>query len=120
MWPLARLRSGETTHNFALRIDLQNAAGDRVGHVKGVVWSEHQAKGTSKFPLPQKPAIPVEDLDARILPIADIDQVAINHDRVGRIELSGAGALHSPAHQHIAVLVELEHPRIPVAISHEN
>src|SRR5260370_17930480 len=113
---LARLRSGETTHDFALRIDLQNAPGNSVGHIKGVVWGEHQAKWTPKFPLPQKPAIPVEDLDTRILPVADIDQVAINHDGVGGVELSRAGTLHSPAKQFIAVLVKLQHPRIPVTI----
>src|SRR5712692_4636633 len=116
MWSLPGLRSGETAHDFALRIDLQNAAGDSVGHIKGMVWGQHQAKWTPQFPLPQKPAIPVEDLDAGILPVANIDQVAINHDRVGSVELSGAGSLHSPAKQFIAVLVELQYPRIPVAI----
>src|SRR5713101_1768828 len=116
IWSLPRRRPGETAHDFALRIDLQNAAGDSVGHIKGVVWGQHQAKWTPKFPLPQKPAIPVEDLDARILPVADVNQVAINHDRVGSVELSRPGALHSPAKQFIAVFVELQHPRIPVAI----
>src|SRR6266852_7165014 len=116
MWSLAGLRSSETAHNFAIRIDLQNAAGDSVGHIKGVVWGQHQAKWAPKFPLPQKPAIPVEDLDAGILPVANVDQVAINHDRVWSVELSRPGALHSPTKQFIAVLVELQHPRIPVAI----
>src|SRR5260370_5079884 len=116
MWSLAGLRSSETAHNFAIRIDIQNAAGESVGHIKGAVWGQHQAKWAPKFPLPQKPAIPVEDLDAGILPVANIDQVAINHDRVWSVELSRPGALHSPAKQFIAVLVELQHPRIPVAI----
>src|SRR6266852_1621728 len=71
MWSLAGLRSSETAHNFAIRIDLQNAAGDSVGHIKGAVWGQYQAKWTPKLPLPQKPAIPVEDLDARILSVPD-------------------------------------------------
>ena len=33
--PLARLRSGETAHDFALSIDLQNAAGDSVNATVG-------------------------------------------------------------------------------------
>jgi hypothetical protein len=60
-----------------------------------VVWGEHRAKWAPNFPLPQEPAIPIEDLDAGILPVANIDQVAINHDRVGSVELPRPSALHS-------------------------
>jgi hypothetical protein len=44
--------------------------------------------------LPQEPAIPIEDLDAGILPVANIDQVAINHDRVGSVELPRPSAVY--------------------------
>lgn len=87
MWSLAGLRSGETAHDFGLRIDLQNAAGDSVGHIKRVVWGQHRAKWTAKFPLPQKPPIPVEDPDARrilppggVLPGSFHESLILRHD----------------------------------------
>src|SRR5947208_11057087 len=73
-----------------------------------------------KAPLPQEPAISVEDLDARILAVAHVDEVTINHDRMGSVELPWPADLHSPTKQRSAVLVELQHPRIPVAICNVN
>src|SRR5436305_255550 len=39
---------------------------------------------------------------------------------MGSVELSRPGTLHSPTQQRSAVLVELQHPRIPVAIGNVN
>src|SRR5439155_1560709 len=47
-------------------------------------------------------------------------EVTINHDRMGSVELSRPATLHSPTQQRPAVLVELQHPRIPVAIRNVN
>src|SRR5229473_3423165 len=110
--PLARLRSRETAQHLALGIDLQDTARYGVGHVQEVVGSDHQAKGMPEFPLPQEAPAGIEDLDARVLPVTDIDEITVNGDGMGGVELSRPGALHSPARQHIAVLVELQHPRI--------
>ena len=87
--PLARLRSRETAQDSALRIDLQDAPGYGVAHIKDVVRRDDKAKGMPKAPLPQEPTISVEDLDACILTVAYVDEVTINHDRMGSVELSG-------------------------------
>src|SRR5712691_9795163 len=118
--PLARLRSRETAQHLALGIDLQDTARYGVGHVQEVVGSDHQAKGMPEFPLPQEAPAGIEDLDARVLPVTDIDEITVNGDGMRGVELSRPGALHSPAQQLIAVLVELQHPRIPVAIRDVN
>jgi len=118
--PLARLRSRETAQDSALRIDLQDAPGYGVAHIKDVVRRDDKAKGMPKAPLPQEPTISVEDLDACILTVAYVDEVTINHDRMGSVELSRPGTFHSPTKQRSAILVELQHPRIPVAICNVN
>src|SRR5437870_13833403 len=77
-------------------------------------------KGCPGLHLSQEPAISVEDLDACILTVAYVDEVTINHDCMVSVELSRPGTLHSPTKQRPAVLVELQHPRIPVAICNVN
>jgi hypothetical protein len=81
--PFAWFRSRETAQNSALRVDLQDAPGYGVAHIKDVVRREDKAKRMPWAPLPQELAISVEDLDARILTVAYVDEVAINHDRMG-------------------------------------
>lgn len=71
---LAWLRSHETAHDFALRIDLQDASGYGIAHIKDVVWRHDKAKQMSQAPLPQELAISIEDLDACILTVAYIDE----------------------------------------------
>src|SRR5438445_11447946 len=77
-------------------------------------------KGCPGLHLSQEPAISVADLDACILTVAYVDEVTINHDRMGSVELSRSGTLHSPTKQRSAVLVKLQHSRIPVAICNVN
>lgn len=105
--PLAFLRAPETAQDSALRVDLQDAPGYRVAHIKDVFRRDHKAKGMPQAPLPQKPAIPVEDLNACILTVAYVDEVTIDHDRMRSVELSRPSALHSPTKQRAAELVEL-------------
>jgi hypothetical protein len=40
-----------------------------------------------KTPLLQEPAIPVEDLDARVLAVTYVDSLTINHDGMRLIEV---------------------------------
>ena len=107
--PPARLRSGETAQDSALRIDLQDTPSYGVAHVEEVVRREDKAKGMPKSPLPQElaisVAISVEDLDACVLAIAHVDQVTINCDRMGSVELPRPGTLHPPPKQRPAVVV---------------
>src|SRR5215469_5060372 len=83
-----------------------------------MVPRDHQTKRMPKAPLPQEPPTRVKDLDPRVLSVAHIDEIAIYRNRVWCVELSRPTTLHSPSKQLIAILVELQHPRIPVTISH--
>jgi hypothetical protein len=110
--PLARLHARETAQDSALRIDLQDTPSYGVAHVEEVVRREDKAKGMPKSPLPQELAISVEDLDACVLPVAHLDQVTINCDRMGSCRTARPGTLYPPPKQRPAVLVELQNPRI--------
>src|SRR6516165_1775157 len=81
-----------------------------------MIRAEHQAVGMAKLPLLQILPICIEDLNAGIVSIANIDQIAVDHDGVRQVELSRTVALHSPAEQRVAILIELHHPRIAVTI----
>src|SRR5262249_2504432 len=100
--PFPRRPSRERAHGLAFGVDLQDAARDRVGHVEEMVGGDRQAEGMPEPPLPQKAAARVEDLDPGILPVADVDEVAVDRDRVRCVELSGAGAFHAPAEERVA------------------
>jgi hypothetical protein len=109
MWALAWLRPSENADDFAVTVDFHNAPCYGVSHIKEVVWAERKAIRIAELSLPQEAPIGVKDLDAGVLAVADVHQIAVNHDGVRSIELSWPGALHSPAKQFIAVLVEFQH-----------
>src|SRR5437899_8677011 len=67
-------------------------------------------------PFAQVPPTGIENLNAGVLAVTDIDHIAVDHNSVRQIKLSGTSALHSPAHQRITIFVELQNARVAVAI----
>src|SRR6266568_8436347 len=80
-------RAAQRAHDLAVAVDFENAARDRIGHVHKVIGSDNQTEGMAESPFSEKPSVEVEDLDSRVLPVAHIDEIAVNRDRVGRIKL---------------------------------
>ena len=71
-------------------------------------------------PLVQVVAVLVEDLDARVGTVGDIDAIlAINRNPVDRIELARSRARLAPLEQVFAILVKFHHTRIAVAVADE-
>ena len=59
----------------------------------------------------------IEDLDAVVFAVAHVDRaLRIDRDRVRRVELARLGPLLAPVEQVLAVLRELHHARVPVAV----
>ena len=89
-----------------------------VGHQKGV-------RTTDVRPRVQELPVLVEDLDPRVRAVADVDTTfAVDGDRVNGVHVAGPRlvgrrALLAPGHQELAVLVELDDPRVDVAVAHE-
>src|SRR5262249_5488863 len=92
-----------------------------ISHKDEVFRRDKEAVRVSKiFPFLDEMSGCVENLNSRIFPIADIDQVFIDCNRVGKIKLSGSGTLRSPCEQELTVLVEFEDPRIAVTVCDVN
>src|SRR5262249_54978019 len=102
--------------HFAVLVDLQNPSCKSVGHIDGMIARDKETERMAQSPFAQIPSVQVENLDAPIFAIADVDEVVVNDDGVGKIELAGASPFHSPAEQHVAVLVKLEDARITFAV----
>ena len=112
----AWLWAAEDADDLTVAINLQNAARDGVGHVDKVIECDNQAKGMPEPPFAQILPAGIENLNARVLAVADIDQIAVNHNGVRQIKLSRTGTLHAPAHQRIAIPIEFQNARVAVAI----
>ena len=74
----------------------------------------------TQFPFAKKTTVPIENLNARILAVANVNLIAINCDAVWKIELSGACSLHSPSRQEIAIFIKLQDSRVTFAIGDIN
>src|SRR6266581_634783 len=105
---------------FAVSIDFQNPASHRVRHVDKMIRRDKEAKWVTKFPLAKVATVQIENLDTRIFAVADVNQIAVDRNRVRKVELAGTAAFHSPAEEHVAVFIKLQHPRIAFAIGDEN
>src|SRR5207302_6916824 len=96
MGSLSWCRAAQRAHDLAVAVDLKNAARDRIGHVHKVIGRDNQTEGVAESPFSEKPPGEVEDLDARVLAVAHIYEIAVNRDRVRRIKLARTGAFHPP------------------------
>src|SRR5262249_24301896 len=96
------------------------------GHRLGAtIRNEHTAGGGEEqavrspglLPLVQILPILIEDLDAVVLAVANIDPTAgVEHDGMGKIELACAGSLFAPGLEVLAFPGELHDARVAVAI----
>src|SRR5207253_1599602 len=89
----------------------------RVGHVDGVVAIDENPAGPSElFPLGDKLAVLVEDLDAVISAIPyEKPPARIHGERVRSHELPWTGPCGSPLLDELSALVEFHDPRIQVS-----
>src|SRR5207302_8349342 len=78
MGSLSWCRAAQRAHDLAVAVDLKNAARDRIGHVHKVIGRDNQTEGVAESPFSEKPPGEVEDLDARVLAVAHIYEIAVN------------------------------------------
>src|SRR5436190_14979559 len=116
MTTLAWLGPRQHANDLAFAVDLQNAAHDCIAHVNKMIGCNAETKRVPEFPFAEETSITIEDLYARILTITDVNEIAVDCDRVWKIELSGSRSFHSPPEQHVAVLVELQDSRVAFTI----
>src|SRR6266487_278213 len=133
---LAPERSAEARDLLTLGVQHRHA-GPEIGHVlvdgQGVAELAHvecaavlgavheEAAGSVEIvPLALIPALAVEDLDAVVLAIRDVDEpVAIGDEVVGQVEVSRIGAGLTPRHHVLAVGRGLVHTRVAIAVGDE-
>ncbi len=73
--------------------------------------------GAEVSPLAQKFAVGIENLDAVILPVADVNRAfGIHGNRMRRVEFTGPGAALAPVENVFSLVRKLHHARISVAI----
>src|SRR5581483_331109 len=78
-------------------------------------------RGADVRPLPQKLSIDIENLNAVILAIAHVNApLSIEHDRVRQIEFARRRSLLSPFEQILSIFIELDDPRIAVAVGNKD
>src|SRR5579862_7433792 len=88
----------DRTQYFSVLIELHDAVVTAIDHPDVLVRGDEQSiRITDTGPFPEIVSIGIEDLNALVLPIADIDvAAAVYHDTVRQIELTGPGAELSP------------------------
>ena len=119
----ARHRSERTPVGLQLAIQIvfQDLVRPAVGNPEMLIGRDMDVVGIGNIvPLVQVVAVLVENLDARVGTVGDIDAIlGINRNTMDRIELARSRARFAPLEQVFAVLVELHHPRIAVAVADE-
>src|SRR5208283_3666791 len=77
-------------------------------------------RSTDIGPLLEKLAVSIEDLNAPVLPVADIHvAICIRGDGMRRVKLPGFCAALSPGSDPVSVLIDLCDARIAVAVAYE-
>jgi len=108
---------------FAVEIEPHDLPGVAVCQPDGlVVGHEQPARGAGVLRLADVIAVSVDHLDAGVVAVGDVKQaLGVEHQRMRQVELAGAFALLAENFQEIAVLVELQHQRVglAVALQHE-
>src|SRR5215831_1962304 len=120
MPPLVRRRSIQHAHDLTVPGNLQNSTSNCVGHVDKMIRCDKEAEGVTDFPFAKVPALEIENLDAPIFAVAYINLITIDCDGMRKIELPRTAAFHSPAEEHVAVFIELQHARISFAVRDVN
>ena len=111
-----------------LQIELQYAVSARrgvmkistVSHIYVAVSSDFQAPRTSKFaalPLLEKVAVAIEDLNAGVRTISDVDlSLIVDCNTVRRIELTRLVTLVTPVEKELSLGGELGHTTVAISV----
>src|SRR5262245_16064609 len=92
--------------HLALQIELEDQAGVAVREPELLIGRDEQpARRTRVFRLAHESPVAVEHLDALIVAVGDVDEtLAVDHDRMGEVELSRPLPLLAPQLEEVAVL----------------
>src|SRR5262249_27264047 len=121
VWQVELPRAGpllaEAAQGLAGQIEHLDPVGAAVSHEQAVL-AEEEAEWRPALPeLREELAVGVEDLDAVVLAVADVDAALfVEADGVRQVELALALALLTPLLQQLALFRELQHPRVAVAV----
>src|SRR2546425_10383665 len=146
---LAELLAGLAEHaqDFSVETELIDAAGKSVGTIEHLVGSRRDANGPGRArshgagrrgglvadggasvgrggnidgDLAEELSIGVEDLDAPVAAVGDVDVVArVDGDAVRQVELAGLIAGFAPGFKPVAVLIDFCNSRIDIAVRDE-
>src|SRR5262249_18373791 len=99
--------SAHGAEHGAVQIELEDQAGVAVREPELLIGRDKQpARRARVFRLAYEIAIAIEHLDALVVAVGDVDEaLAVDHDRMGEVELSGPLALRAPQLDEIAVPV---------------
>ena len=125
---LQRSVQGVADHDAPDLTSLGCRIGESRAHIDGVVLAhEHGARLAELLPRGDEVAVLIEDLDALVLAIGDIDAVlrAAEEDVVRFVEIAGRGASFSPALDEFSILRKFQHAAVvvrigQVAVGHED
>src|SRR5262249_24582994 len=104
---------------FAVEVELQNFMYRAIAHPQMLVLVEvEEIRVRNISPLVQKLAVFVEDLDARIFAVANIQAAfGVDNNAVNRVELAWAGTRLPPFEHIFSILRELNDARVLVSVS---
>jgi len=111
----------EAVENLALEGHDEDFIGSAVGDEKAIVGSDVHSEGSKAAEEADEFSVLVEDLDAVVLAVADVDEsFGIDPDRVGKIKLGFAGAFFAPGEFEFSVSIGADDAGVAVAISDED
>jgi hypothetical protein len=115
-------RLAERAKDISHPVELDYAVESTIGHPDMLIRRDKKAVGVADaVPLLQKLAVGVEDLNALVLAIADINAVvSVDDDRVRQIEFARQRSICTPRLDELAVTVELDDAGVPVAVRNED
>src|SRR5262249_47957454 len=109
----------ERAEDLAFEVQLDDAVVLAVAHVDGLLLGDvvDAPRGADAGPLSAVLAVGGEDLDALVGPVGNVDEaLLIDLDVVDEVELAVAGSFRAPLADELAGGVELDDPRVDVAV----
>ena len=110
----------EAVEDLALEGHDEDFVGPAVGDEKAIVGSDVHSEGGKTAEEADEFSVLIEDLDAVVLAVADVDEsFGIDPDGVGEIELGFAGAFFAPGEFEFSFWIGADDPGVAVAVGDE-
>ena len=109
----------EHPEDTTVQVEFHDAVVVPVGHEQPLVFGDVEApRGADMVPLPQKIPVAVENLDAEVFAVSDVDQpFLVNGYRVRDVELALSDTFLPPGFEELPVFRELDDARVTVAVT---